>query len=243
MTKTMRETILKVVSCTNCQLCQGCRSPVPLSVPTAGLPSITREARGGFIVLGEAPGRLEDLQGKPFVGPAGRYLKARLRDSGLDPSEGIYLNVVSCWPHGTPERQHIQACRGNLYDQLLQASQRAHHLLVAGSIALSSLLPHVEMKNVLGSWLPYPPFPGLYLYPVQHPSFIAHKASRDKQENWKALIRTFAGTMEIADMLGGGTCVYCNRSRDKGKTVCFKHGEKWRQDATWKPGVVQEKLL
>jgi hypothetical protein len=113
---------------------------------------------------------------------------------------------------------------------------------VAGSVALTALLPHAEMRNVLGSWLPYPAF-GLKLFPVQHPSFIAHKATRDRQQNWKTLIRAFANTREIADMLTGGTCVYCNRARDRGKVVCYKHYELWRKDTTWKPGVVQDRLL
>lgn len=89
----------------NCQECSLCRSRTHL-VFGAGNP----EAE--LMLIGEAPGRDEDLQGKPFVGAAGRLMTEGLRQVGLSREEIYIANVLKCRPPGNrnPQPQEIKAC-------------------------------------------------------------------------------------------------------------------------------------
>jgi len=76
------------------------------------------EAR--VMLVGEAPGRDEDLQGLPFVGPAGQLLDRMLRSIDLSPEEVYITNVVYWRPPGNrnPSPQEVEACRPFLTRQL-----------------------------------------------------------------------------------------------------------------------------
>ncbi len=64
----------------------------------------------GVMVVGEAPGRMEDKLGRPFVGPAGKLLDSLLELAGLSRSEVYITNVVKCRPPGnrTLERRKLK---------------------------------------------------------------------------------------------------------------------------------------
>lgn len=71
------------------------------------------------LIVGEAPGKNEDLQGEPFVGAAGKNLNALLELAGLE-REDIYIaNVLKCRPPGNrnPQVDEIQACAPFLREQ------------------------------------------------------------------------------------------------------------------------------
>jgi len=65
-----------------------------------------------LMLIGEAPGRDEDLQGKPFVGAAGRLLTEALRRCGLSREEIYIANVLKCRPPGNrnPQSEEIKVC-------------------------------------------------------------------------------------------------------------------------------------
>ncbi len=70
------------------------------------------------MVVGEAPGREEDAQGRPFVGRAGRLLRKILESYGL---RKIYItNVVKHRPPGNrrPRRKEVDACSGFLLEEI-----------------------------------------------------------------------------------------------------------------------------
>jgi uracil-DNA glycosylase len=73
-----------------------------------------------LILVGEAPGRDEDLQGLPFVGPAGQLLDRMLRSIDLSPDDVYITNVVYWRPPGNrnPSPQEVEACRPFLTRQL-----------------------------------------------------------------------------------------------------------------------------
>lgn len=50
------------------------------------------------LIVGEAPGKNEDLQGKPFVGAAGKFLDELLEEAGLKREEVFIANVLKCRP-------------------------------------------------------------------------------------------------------------------------------------------------
>ena len=70
--------------------CKGCELHVPATqtVFSKGSPL----AR--VVLVGEQPGDQEDLQGAPFVGPAGRLLDRALADAGIDPLDAYVTNTM-----------------------------------------------------------------------------------------------------------------------------------------------------
>jgi len=97
----------------NCQNCSLHRYRTHL-VFGAGNP----EAK--LMLVGEAPGREEDLQGKPFVGAAGKILTEGLRQVGLSREEVYIANILKCRPPGNrdPLPEEIQACFPYLESQI-----------------------------------------------------------------------------------------------------------------------------
>ncbi len=70
--------------------------------------------------IGEAPGRNEDLQGRPFVGAAGKLLDELLTSIGLTRSDVYITNLVKCRPPGNrdPSEGEIRACSPYLLKQI-----------------------------------------------------------------------------------------------------------------------------
>lgn len=95
--------------CCRCELCDG-RTHVVFG---DGSP----DAR--VLIVGEAPGKNEDLQGKPFVGAAGKYLDELLGIAGLKREDVYIANVLKCRPPGNrnPRPEEIQACADYLREQ------------------------------------------------------------------------------------------------------------------------------
>lgn len=85
-------------------------------------------ARAGLMLIGEQPGDREDLEGEPFVGPAGGLLDRALGDAGIDPESVYRTNAVKHFRftatrgkrriHQSPARRHILACEPWLRTEL-----------------------------------------------------------------------------------------------------------------------------
>ncbi len=71
------------------------------------------------LIVGEAPGKNEDLQGEPFVGAAGKYLNELLSIAGLGRDEVFIANVLKCRPPGNrnPRPEEIELCTPYLREQ------------------------------------------------------------------------------------------------------------------------------
>ena len=78
----------KVIVCKNCDLCKTRKN----SVPGIG------NQNADIVFVGEAPGKSEDLRGKPFVGTAGKKLDEALENSGLSRDQIYITNIVKCRP-------------------------------------------------------------------------------------------------------------------------------------------------
>ena len=91
-----------VAQCQKCRLAQG----RTLAVPGEGNP------RAEILFVGEGPGKNEDLQGRPFVGAAGKLLEEMLRSVGLKRTDVFITNVVKCRPpqNRDPEPDEVQTC-------------------------------------------------------------------------------------------------------------------------------------
>lgn len=73
-----------------------------------------------ILLVGEAPGKNEDLQGEPFVGAAGKLLDRLLSEIGVDRQEVYIANVIKCRPPGNrdPRPAEIDSCKGYLRTQI-----------------------------------------------------------------------------------------------------------------------------
>jgi DNA polymerase len=97
--------------------------------------------------VGEQPGDQEDLQGRPFVGPAGRVLDEALAEAGIDRTKTYVTNAVKHFKweprgkrriHQKPNAAELSACRPWLDAEL--AAVRPRVLVALGSTAAQSLL-------------------------------------------------------------------------------------------------------
>ena len=72
------------------------------------------------MLVGEGPGRNEDLKGEPFVGAAGQLLNELLAHAGLERSDVYIANVLKCRPPGNrdPEQIEIETCTPFLREQI-----------------------------------------------------------------------------------------------------------------------------
>ncbi|HCE03234.1 MAG TPA: hypothetical protein DEQ98_08330, partial [Acidobacteria bacterium] len=73
-----------------------------------------------LMFVGEAPGRDEDQQGEPFVGPAGQLLTKIIEAIGLTRDQVYIANVIKCRPpqNRNPELDEVQTCAPFLFQQL-----------------------------------------------------------------------------------------------------------------------------
>lgn len=232
MARTLNDVKAQILTCLNCDLSDHCRQPIPVR---------TVNSNPDYLVVGEAPGQVEDRRGEPFVGPAGAFLKRELRRAGLFPSDGAFLNAVSCFPkeRKTPTAEEVNACRQNLYDQLDVLETRP--TLVCGSVALKALLPHADITYASGIGLNAH---GKLLYPVYHPAYVLR--SRLVLESWQRQIREFATMVETGAPLVSHRCLYCNGYRVGIHPTCPRHLKWWQQDnfrIVTKPKVVPHPTL
>ncbi|WJK39878.1 UdgX family uracil-DNA binding protein [Solwaraspora sp. WMMA2056] len=148
------------------------------------------------VMVGEQPGDVEDQQGLPFVGPAGRLLRRAVDDAAI-PVDQIYLtNAVKHFRfelrgrrriHQTPDRVHIAACRPWLVAEF--AKLRPRVIVVLGATAGQALLgPSFRVTRSRGVPMPWPdsaqrvgdfPDAPAELVATIHPSAVLRADDRD----------------------------------------------------------------
>jgi DNA polymerase len=123
--------------------CEGC----PLYANATQMVFGTGPARADVVMVGEQPGDVEDRQGKPFVGPAGRLLDQLLAEAGIDRGRVYVTNAVKHFKwtprgkrrlHGKPNSREIFACRPWLEAEL--EAIKPDLLVLLGATAAQSLL-------------------------------------------------------------------------------------------------------
>lgn len=155
---------LRILNCTDCELHERVTAPVHFS----------GESPNPFAVIGEAPGSVEDQQGRPFVGPSGQLLRRAINIAFGE--EGYaetfsYLNVVCCWPNRTPNQTEIKACHNNLSEQL--GIIQPKYAIVCGGVALNALHPRatkpLSVSSYRGTWISVGQ---VMCLPTWHPSAV-----------------------------------------------------------------------
>jgi uracil-DNA glycosylase len=131
-----------------------------------------------LVFVGEAPGEEEDLQGRPFVGRAGKLLDRLIERIGLKRSEVYICNVLKCRPphNRDPEPEETAACQGYLFKQL--DIIRPKVICTLGRHAYNALFGVDEsITRVRGTMTRYK---GTLLLPTYHPSFLLRNEGKMK---------------------------------------------------------------
>ncbi|MCQ8103842.1 uracil-DNA glycosylase [Methylomonas sp. SURF-2] len=140
--------------------------------------------RAGWMLIGEAPGQNEDLQGEPFVGKAGQLLNEMLRAIGLERREVFIANVLKCRPPANrdPQAEEVAACREFLRRQIALLQPRI--ILAVGRIAAQNLLetqqPLAKLRGIQHRLENIP------LVVVHHPAYLL-RALTEKAKAWDDL--------------------------------------------------------
>jgi uracil-DNA glycosylase family protein len=130
------------------------------------------------MLVGEQPGDREDLEGHPFVGPAGRLLDGCMEEAGIDRSRAYVTNVVKHFKwqargkrriHKKPNLTEITACRPWLDAELAVVKPRA--LVCLGATAAQALLgPQFRITRMRGKFVESPLAP--IVMATVHPSSV-----------------------------------------------------------------------
>ena len=155
------------LSCTGCGLCET-RHHVVFGVGK-------RDA--DILFVGEGPGEQEDLQGEPFVGPAGKLLDDMLSILDLDRRENCYIaNIVKCRPprNRDPLETEQEACIGYLRNQVALIQPKI--IVCLGRIAAKKLIdPDFRITRQHGQWFRRGDF---WMMATFHPSALLRDLSK-----------------------------------------------------------------
>ena len=142
--------------------------------------------RARLLFVGEAPGEEEDIQGRPFVGRAGKLLGRLIEKVGLRRSEVYICNILKCRPpqNRDPEPAEVEACGSYLRAQLEIINPRV--ICTLGRHAYNALFHTDErITRIRGVLTKYK---GTLLLPTYHPSFLLRNGDRMK-EAWEDMER------------------------------------------------------
>ena len=180
-----------VVACTACRLCEG-RTQTVFG---------TGSAQAQWMVVGEAPGEQEDLQGEPFVGKSGQLLDAMLRAIGLTRRDGpperqVYIaNTIKCRPpnNRNPLPDEMARCEPYLIRQI--ALLRPRIILAMGRFAVQSLLRSNEPVGRLRGRVHH--YQGVPLIVTYHPAYLLRNPE-DKARAWDDLCLALETAASVA---------------------------------------------
>ncbi|MEA3089820.1 MAG: uracil-DNA glycosylase [Caballeronia sp.] len=139
----------KLDQCRRCLLWEAATQAVPGAGPR----------HAPLMLVGEQPGDQEDLQGKPFVGPAGALLDRALDEAGVDRSRVYVTNAVKHFKweprgkrrmHKTPAQREVDACHYWIERELAEHDPKV--VVALGATALKSVLqkPAVKLQASMG---------------------------------------------------------------------------------------------
>jgi len=201
--RTLDELKAAAAGCEGCELYEGATQTVFGRGP----------AHARVVFVGEQPGDIEDQQGLPFVGPAGRLLREAVDDAAIDPAQVYITNAVKHFRfelrgrrriHQTPGPAHITACRPWLVAEFALLEPKI--VVVLGATAAKSLLgPAFRVTRSRGRLMPWPasaqhpedfPVAEIQALATIHPSAVLRADDRDAA--YKGLVedlRVVAGAL------------------------------------------------
>ena len=150
-----------------------------------------------IVIIGEAPGKDEDLQDRPFVGYSGQLLDKILDACGFNRTHHVFIsNIVKCWPPGNriPSPVEIEVCKPFLRQQIELINPKI--LILLGATALKSMIgPDMKITKVRGNWISYE---NRLAMPVYHPSALLRNPTL-KRETWEDFKKVVFKYRQIVD--------------------------------------------
>lgn len=187
--KTIEELGAIIKSYKGCNLCHSAKN----TVFADGNPDAP------VMLIGEAPGRDEDMHGIPFVGPAGQMLDKMLAAISLDRTSCYISNIIPWRPPGnrTPVAHEIELCRPFVERHIQLAQPKI--LIFMGNVSTKTLLnTNKGILSIRGKWDTYKigeeAVPAM---PTLHPAYLL-KNPVAKRNAWHDLLAIQAKLLELA---------------------------------------------
>lgn len=170
------DTLQAIQACRQCELAQGCTN----KVPGKGY------QQADLLIIGEAPGHDEDMQGLPFVGRAGQLLDRMLLAIDIDPKNVYITNILKCRPpqNRDPKAEEVAACSRYLQAQIKLIQPKV--IFSVGRISAQNLLhSQTPVGKLRGQQhtLPDSEIPLLVTY---HPAYLLRNPA-EKIKVWQDL--------------------------------------------------------
>ena len=146
----------------------------------------TGNHKASWLIIGEAPGEQEDLQGEPFVGRAGVLLNNMLKAVGLDRTAVYIANVVKCRPPGNRDPQPVETSTCYPYLQRQIALIQPDLILLIGRIAAQNLLKTDTAVGRLRGKVHYLAESSIPMVVTYHPAYLLRRPS-EKRKAWEDL--------------------------------------------------------
>jgi DNA polymerase len=175
----------KWFNCTKCSICKEGRKQLVFS---DGSPDAE------LMIIGEGPGRDEDQQGLPFVGPAGKKMDQIFKLAGFERDQIFWTNVVHCRPkdNRTPNDTEASICKNMALEEIHIIRPKV--IVLAGRVAAMAFLNFKgtsSMKSIVERWSTIEGIPCITIY---HPAALLHaiyepsKRMVYKKSIWRAMI-------------------------------------------------------
>jgi DNA polymerase len=179
-----------VNACRRCPLWRNATQGVPGEGPH----------RAPMMLVGEQPGDAEDIEGHPFVGPAGTVLNRALQEAGIERKKVFVSNAVKHFKfeprgkrriHSKPTAGEIEACRWWLTEELKFVQPKL--VIALGASAARSVLGHtVTISSMRG--LPTPFSPTAHAWVTIHPSYLLRiQDDADQRKEYGRFIDDLSG--------------------------------------------------
>ncbi len=184
--------------CTLCRLSQS---------RTNAVPGDGRTDSPQLMLVGEAPGRNEDLAGKPFVGAGGKLLDSILKEAGIERSDVYITNIVKCRPpdNRKPLGDEVETCTENYLEKQIELL-KPKLICTLGATALEYFTGSKVMGESRGKLIKTNS--GRLVFPTYHPAAVFRNRS------FRALLQQDMKKVKsiIAEM-------------DRGETPTMENGE------------------
>jgi uracil-DNA glycosylase family protein len=174
--------------CRRCMLWEAATQAVPGAGPL----------HAPLMLVGEQPGDQEDLQGKPFVGPAGALLDSALVEAGVERSQVYITNAVKHFKweargkrrlHKTPAQREVDACHYWIERELEERDPKV--VVALGASALKSVVQKstVKLQASMGAAIEHD---GRLVIATFHPSYALRAPDAETRESaYRAIVEAF----------------------------------------------------
>jgi DNA polymerase len=146
-----------------------------------------------LMFIGEAPGREEDIQARPFVGDAGMVLTRLIEKMGFRREDVYIANIVKCRPpmNRDPETDEMEECKGFVERQIEIIHPQV--IMSLGRISAMALTgdPKLKITAIRGQFFDYK---GILLIPTFHPAYLM----RNPKDKWL----TWSDAQKVLGILG-----------------------------------------